>query len=104
MKRYIVIALLTAILIGLLAFCPVLPVNAQSATATYTPIPTRTQTAATQSVIVVQTINGGTATFSPSMTAGDAFVVASIAAVFALIGLYWAYAWVKSHIRTQEQG
>lgn len=102
--RLIIITLLLAMLIGLLALCPILPVSAQATTATYTPIPTRTPSAAaTQPVTVITTVDGGLAAFSPSMTAGDAFIVTALGALFALGALAWAYQWVKGHVRTQEQ-
>jgi hypothetical protein len=91
------------LLLALLALSPAALASAQSATQTYTPIPTRTPIASTQPVVVINA-GDGTATFAPSMTAGDAFVVISIAALFALGALYWAWTWVKSHVRTQEQG
>lgn len=99
--RWVAISLLFAALVGLLVLCPVLPVHAQ-ATATYTPIPTRTPYAATQAAVVIQTGGGGTATFDPSLTAGDAFIVTGLAALFALGTLWWVYEWVKAHVRTQE--
>lgn len=103
--RLVVISLLMAMLIALLALCPVLPVKAQSetATATYTPIPTRTQTAATQVVTIIQIGESGSVMIDRSVTYGDVYVVTAIAALFALGALYWAYQWVKAHVRTQEQ-
>lgn len=37
-----------------------------------------------------------------SVSYGDVYVVISVAAVFMLLALYWAYSWVKDHIRVQE--
>lgn len=100
-KQICALGLIGAFLVLLLA-APAGEVLAQSATATYTPIPTRTQTAATQVITIVQ-LDGGVAMINRSVSYGDAFIVISVAALFALGALYWAYQWVRSHIRTQEQ-
>lgn len=96
------VGLVALLLCALVALSPVVPAGAQSATETYTPMPTRTPNASTQAVTVI-TLTEGSATFEPKVTAGDVFVVVSVGAVFALGALAWAYTWVKSHIRTQEQ-
>lgn len=102
MKRYIVLALLMSMLIGLLTAATVLPAHAQTATQTYTPIPTRTQTAATQAVTII-TVDETPIVLDKRVTFGDVYTVVAIAAVFVLGAIAWAYQWVRSHIRTQEQ-
>jgi hypothetical protein len=100
MMKRLSIALIVGMLLVLLALGVAAPATAQtSPTLTYTPIPTRTQLAATQAVSVI-TVGGGNAPamINRSVSYGDVYIVLAVAAVFILLGIRWAYQWAMEHL------
>lgn len=99
--RYAAIALM---LLALLALSPAAAAQPLAqATSTYTPMPTRTPapSAATQSVVIV-TVDQTPLTLAKTVSYGDVYIVVALAAIAAMLGIGFAYSWVKSHIRVQE--
>ncbi len=93
---------LTLMLLALLVLSPIAAAQPLAqATSTYTPVPTRTQVASTQAVTVI-TVANVPAAFVMQATAGDIYIVVAVATLTALLGLGFAYSWVKGHIRVQE--
>jgi hypothetical protein len=87
-----------------LLLCSASDAHAQGGTTptpTYTPIPTRTPSAATQAVITVM-VASSPLQINRSVSYGDVYVVMALAALGAGLGLAWAHSWVKGHIKVSQ--
>lgn len=98
-KRLLVVALMLLGLLALTAGAEARPLA--QATATYTPIPTRTQVAASKAETTV-TVSGEPLLIQKSVTYGDVYVVTALGVLAAGLALAWAYSWVKAHIKVSE--
>lgn len=100
MRRSLAIALM---LLALLALSPAAAAQPLAqATSTYTPIPTRTPAAAATAAVTIITVDQTPLGLDKSVSFGDIYIVTAIVAIAAMLGIGFAYGWVKSHIRVQE--